>query len=57
MTDETKLDCPPLPDNEARDAMIEALKKENESFRHQLFSAREKAAKWKRKYYEERNKK
>ena len=56
MDDETKLDCPPLPDNEARDAMIEKLKEENESFRHQLFSAREKCAKWKRRYYEEKNK-
>ena len=54
---DTKLDCPPLPDGEARNAMIEKLKDQNEKFRHQLFSAREKAAKWKRRYYEEKNKK
>ena len=55
---ETKMDGQQIPEGEVRDldAMIEKLKEENEKFRHQLFSAREKAAKWKRRYYEERNK-
>ena len=53
---DTKLDCPPLPDGEARDAMIEELEKKLKESNRQLFSAREKAAKWKRRYYEEKNK-
>lgn len=55
---ETKVDSQQSPDGEVRDldAMIEKLKDQNEKFRHQLFSAREKCAKWKRRYYEEKNK-
>lgn len=51
----TTLDCPPLPDGEARDAMIEELEKKLKESNRQLFSAREKAAKWKRRYDELKN--
>lgn len=66
---DTTLDCPLMPDGEAREEAIREeikradwavrepdLEDENRELRRQLFSAREQCAKWKRKYYEEKNK-
>lgn len=68
METDTSLDCPLMPDGEAREEAIREeikradwavrepeLEDENCELRRQLYLAREKAAKWKRKYYEEKN--
>lgn len=62
---DTTLDCPLMPDGEAREAAIcdeikradwavrePEIEDENRELRRQLYLAREKAAKWKRLYQE-----
>lgn len=70
METDTSLDCPLMPDGEAREEAIREeikradwavrepeLEDENRELRRQLYLSREKCAKLKRRYYEEKNRK
>ena len=70
METDTTLDCPLMPDGEAREEAIREeikradwavrepeLEDENRELRRQLYAAREQCAKWKRRYDEEKSKK